>query len=206
MPQLWDAAFPSMPNLRVLVASAAFFVPLIREMWLASYCISASRSVATKALQKGPTAMLVYPGGMDEQIMTEKGKERIYLKKRMGFIKLALREGCEVCPVYAFGESDLYDHSSFLLPLRKWLQKNLGFAAMFISGEYGMVPYLRQEGVTLVFGEAIGLWKDKKWVKGMEVTDEMVQEGHALYIAKLKELFDNEKEGMGYGDRELFIQ
>ena len=55
-----------MPNLKVLVASAAFYVPLIRELWLASYCISASRSVATNALRKGPTAMLIYPGGMDE--------------------------------------------------------------------------------------------------------------------------------------------
>ncbi|GMH71730.1 hypothetical protein TrRE_jg1801 [Triparma retinervis] len=206
MPDLWDAAFPTMPNLKVLVASAAFYVPLIRELWLASYCISASRSVATNALRKGPTAMLIYPGGMDEQIMTVRGEERIYLKKRKGFIKLALREGCEVCPVYAFGESDLYHHSGFLLSMRRWLQKNCGFAAMIISGEYGLVPYLKEDGVTLVFGEAIGIWKDRKWERGMEVTDEMVNEVHALYIRKLKELFEKEKKGMGYGDRTLFIE
>jgi hypothetical protein len=70
--------------------------------------------------------------------MTVRGEERIYLKKRKGFIKLALREGCEVCPVYAFGESDLYHHSGFLLSMRRWLQKNCGFAAMIISGEVRM--------------------------------------------------------------------
>ena len=207
MPDLWDAAFPSLPNLKVLVASAAFYVPLIREMWLASYCISASRSVATKALRQGPTAMLVYPGGMDEQIMTVKGKERVYLKKRKGFVKLALKEGCEVVPVYAFGESDLYNHSGFLLGLRKWCQKKLGFAAMIISGEYGMMPYLREEGVTLVFGEAIGIWKGRKWERGMEVSNEMVEEVHGLYIKKLKELFNKEKGGFkGYEKRELVIE
>lgn len=206
MPDLWDAAFPTLPNLKVLVASAAFYVPLIREMWLSSYCIEASRSVAEKALRKGPTAMLVYPGGMDEQIMTVRGEERIYLKKRKGFIKLALREGCEVCPVYAFGESDLYKHSGFLLNLRKWLQKNCGFAAMIISGEYGLMPYLKEDGVTLVFGEAIGIWKDRKWERGMNVTDEMVEEAHDLYIRKLKELFEKEKGGLGYGDRALVIE
>jgi hypothetical protein len=74
------------------------------------------------------------------------------------------------------------------------------------SPQYGLVPYLKEDGVTLVFGEAIGIWKDRKWERGMEVTDEMVNEVHALYIRKLKELFEKEKKGMGYGDRTLFIE
>jgi hypothetical protein len=56
-------------------------------------------------------------------MLTIKGRERIFLKKRKGFIKLALEQGSEVIPVYAFGESDLFVHSSFLLNARKKFQK-----------------------------------------------------------------------------------
>ena len=34
---LWEAAFPGV-DFRVLTATAAFYVPVIREMWLWSYC------------------------------------------------------------------------------------------------------------------------------------------------------------------------
>ena len=137
MDDLWDAAFPQLPNLKVLVASAAFYVPLIRELWLASYCIEASKKVAVAALKDGGrgTGMLVYPGGETEQLLTIRGKERVYLSGRKGFIKLALERGCEVVPVYAFGESDLYEHSQLLIGLRRTIQKKMGAAIPLIYGQ-----------------------------------------------------------------------
>lgn len=209
MEDLWDAAFPQLPNLKVLTASAAFYVPIIRELWLASYCIEASKKVAVKALEKGGpgTGMLVYPGGEVEQLMTELGKEKIYLSGRKGFIKLALEQGMEIVPVYAFGESDLYYHSNFLLGLRKKIQKNFGAAIPVIHGQFGLLPYFPEKGIRLVFGEPIGLWKGKqtKWVKGMKIDQNMIDEGHAVYCEKLKELFEKEKGAMGYADRVLEI-
>lgn len=208
MSNLWDAAFPQLPNLKVLTASAAFYVPLIREMWLASYCIEASKKVAVKALEDGGpgTAMLVYPGGEKEQLLTKRGKERVYLSGRKGFIKLALEQGLEIVPVYAFGESDLYEHSSFLLDLRQRIQKSIGAAVPLIYGQFGLLPYFPENGVRLVFGAPIGLFQGGgKWEKGAKVTDDMINVAHKLYVEKLRELFDKEKGAMGYGDRELEI-
>jgi len=207
MDDLWDAAFPQLPNLKVLTASAAFYVPFIRELWLASYCIEASKKVAVAALEdSGPgTGMLVYPGGETEQLMTERGKEKVFLSGRKGFVKLALEQGMEIVPVYAFGESDLYHHSSLWLDLRKKIQKKFGAAIPLIHGQFGLLPYFPDKGVRLVFGEPVQLWKEKKWEKGMIITQNMIDEGHKVYCEKLRDLFEKEKGAMGYGDRELEI-
>ena len=222
MSDLWDAAFPQFPNLKVLVASAAFYVPIVRELWLASYCIEASKKVAVAAIKRGGrgTAVLVYPGGETEQLLTVRGRERVYLSGRKGFIKLALERGCEVCPVYAFGESDLYEHSQLFIGLRRTIQKKFGAAVPLIYGQIGLLPYFPPNGVKLVWGGErrvrgakrraerphlletgaqlqqyflrssgpIGLFKGRKWKEGFEVTQAMIDDGHTLYVAKLKEV------------------
>lgn len=59
------------------------------------------------------------------QILGEYGKEVLYLKKRMGFIKLALRNGVPLVPAYVFGASDTFRTSDFLRKTRLALVKNL---------------------------------------------------------------------------------
>ena len=209
MSHLWSPA-TGIKNLRVLTATAAFYVPVIRELWIWSYCIEASKSVAVKALKRlnpkrtveDRVAIFVYPGGEKEQLLTVQGKEVVYLKDRKGFVKLALEQGCELVPVYAFGESDLYYHSPFLLEGRQWIAKTFGAAIPLICGSVGLLPYFPKSGVTMVFGDGVGL----KPAKDPEnVTKEELDSGHELYMTKLKELFDKEKGALGYGDRELEI-
>ena len=168
----------------------------MRELWLASYCIEASKKVAVAAIKRGGrgTAVLVYPGGETEQLLTVRGRERVYLSGRKGFIKLALERGCEVCPVYAFGESDLYEHSQLFIGLRRTIQKKFGAAVPLIYGQIGLLPYFPPNGVKLVWGSPIGLFKGRKWAEGEEVTQAMIDDGHALYVAKLKEVREISKE------------
>jgi len=42
------------------------------------------------------------------QNLKKKGKERVYIKKRKGFIKYALEFGYQIHPVYIFNENKLY--------------------------------------------------------------------------------------------------
>ena len=58
---LWNKAFPGIP-FRVLVASAAFFVPFIRELWLWTYCVDASKKTAVRVLRDSKCSVFVYPG------------------------------------------------------------------------------------------------------------------------------------------------
>ena len=105
-------------------------------------------------------------------------------------------------PVYAFGESDLFEHSQFCIKQRMWIQKKFGIAIPLLYGSVGLLPYLEGDGVTMVFGDSIGLERIEQSGK---VTQEEIDTGHALYVQKLRELFDKEKHALGYGDRVLEI-
>lgn len=73
---LWNKAFPGV-QFRVLTARAAFFVPFIRELWLWTYCVDASREVATRLLRDKDCSLFVYPGGEKEQIQSEYQKHKV---------------------------------------------------------------------------------------------------------------------------------
>ena len=91
---------------RTLAASILFKLPGIRYLCLATSCVDAGRPTAKRCLRKG-LSLLLCPGGQDEQIETIYGRERIFLKRRSGFIRLAIEHGVPVVPCYCFGSSDL---------------------------------------------------------------------------------------------------
>ena len=58
---------------------------------------------------------MLYPGGEKEQIITVKGRHRLYLLKRKGFCKIALESGASLVPIYVFGETELYVEGSVVV-------------------------------------------------------------------------------------------
>jgi 2-acylglycerol O-acyltransferase 2 len=65
-------------------------------IWLG--CVDASPFTAHYNLKKG-NSIFIYVGGEKEQLMSESGCHRIYLKERKGFVKLALQYGAELIPM-----------------------------------------------------------------------------------------------------------
>lgn len=193
---LWNKAFPGV-NFRVLTATVALRVPLIREMWLWSYCIDASKHVARNAL-KHNTNLLLYPGGEREQMMTQKGKHRLFLKSRKGFVKLAIESGAKLVPIYVFGETDLFEHSSFLLGARIKLMRSFGVAIPLLYGQAGLLPFATN--VTSVVGPALTIPHNPN------PTVEEVDEAHAKYVAALVALFEDNKAAFGCSDAILEIE
>ena len=57
----------------------------------------------------GGNCVTLIVGGSPESLLSRPGDVRLYLKKRYGFIKIALQEGSPVVPVFAFGEHQLYE-------------------------------------------------------------------------------------------------
>jgi len=192
--------FPGV-QFRVLAATAALRVPVIREMWLWSYCIDASKAVARRALSK-KVSLALYPGGEREQMMTERGKHRLYLKSRKGFVKLALENNASLVPVYVFGETNLFTHSTVLLGPRLWLMKNFGVALPFIYGAFGLLPHAGP--VTAVAGEPLeppprpSDEKESPPSTPYEPSQAEVDAFHARYVAALTDLFDRHKAKYGY--------
>jgi len=74
---------------RTLAASVLFKIPFVRKVSLATACVDAGRNTADKVIRNG-RSVLVCPGGQDEQLETIYGRERVFLRKRSGFIRKAV--------------------------------------------------------------------------------------------------------------------
>jgi len=187
-------------KIHVLAASVLFAIPVVREMALWTGCVDARKSVAERLLKKGDS-ILVLPGGEAEQIRTAYGKERVYLKKRKGFLKLALRHGVPVVPVYVFGSSDYYHTSSLGYKTRLWLSKNLGICIPLARGYWGSPFCPLPVPTTIVFGAPIKL----SVADPNAPTTEELDAAHLMFCNELTALFDKHKVRLGYGERSLEI-
>ena len=94
------------------------------------------------------SSVLIYIGGIAELFLSCRTEERLYLAKRKGFIKLALREGVDVVPVYLFGNTSVLSvlkHGP-LAALSRKLQASL----TLFWGKY-YLPIPRDEKVQFIF-------------------------------------------------------
>lgn len=82
-------------NIRWLVAENMFWFPVLRELlsWLG--CDNVTKETFTKLMRAGSNIGFL-PGGFEEATLYQRGRYRIFLKKRFGFIKLALQHGYKV--------------------------------------------------------------------------------------------------------------
>ncbi|CAM9612232.1 unnamed protein product [Ectocarpus sp. 4 AP-2014] len=142
--------FPKLRSWRALAASVLFKFPVCRELTLWSHCIDAGRATAQYALGRGHSLFIVV-GGEHEQILGEFGKEVLYLKNRMGFVKLALRNGVPLVPAYVFGANDTFRTSNFLRKARLTIVQSLRIALPLFWGRFGL-PIPREVPIRVVFG------------------------------------------------------
>jgi len=187
------------PRLRTLSASVLFRLPVVREMALWTGCVDARRSVA-EGLLDADFSVLVVPGGMEEQLRTTRGREIAYLRRRKGFVKLALRQGVPVVPVYVFGSSDAFRTSAALFGLRRWVVRNLGACLPLTTGLWGSCCPLPVR-TTVVMGAPLSFVP----AAAGRPTDEELDAAHAEFTTALRRLFDEHKGALGYGDRELEV-
>ena len=107
--------FPGITN-TLLTLDANFRVPLYRDYALRMGLASVSRESCENILSKGGRngegmgrAITIVIGGARESLDAKPGSLKLVLKKRKGFVKLAIRQGADLVPVLAFGENDLYE-------------------------------------------------------------------------------------------------
>ncbi len=83
-------------------------IQLYRDYLLAHGCASVSRKSCERLLARGPgSAICIVAGGAQESLIARRFHIDLILKKRLGFIKLAIRTGSALVPVLAFGETDV---------------------------------------------------------------------------------------------------
>ncbi len=75
-------------------------------------------------------AIIFFYKGMAELFKSSREEERLHLSERKGFIKLALREGVDIVPVYLFGNTSILD----VVSCKTWFNDEI--SATYQSSSY----------------------------------------------------------------------
>ncbi len=126
------------------VASILLRTPILRNLMGIFNLVDASGPSLKRHLGADGGSVLLYVGGIAELFKSCRNEERLYLKERKGFIKLALTCNVDVVPVYLFG------NTSVLSVLRRGplagLSRRLGASLTLFWGKY-YLPIPRDEKV-----------------------------------------------------------
>ncbi|KAJ3048039.1 Diacylglycerol O-acyltransferase 2 [Rhizophlyctis rosea] len=175
-------------------------MPFQRDLLLALGICSVSRKSCDHLLSKPNESCLIVVGGASEALLAHPSTANLIIKKRLGFVKLALRHGASLVPVFSFGENDIWDQvnnppGSTVLRLQQWFQRNATFSPPLFFGRgifnysFGLLPHRRP--ITTVVGKPIDCPKVD------EPTIELMQEYHKKYTDALVQLFEEHREKYG---------
>ena len=174
-----------------LVADALCHAPVFR-FWFVQMLGGlgpASKGEFVKLLKARRSFGLI-PGGFHEATIAERGTDRVFLRKRKGFVKYALQHGYSLTPVYTFGESETYSNPSGFWNAR-WALNDWKIPAILPFGRWFFPLLPKAVELHTVGGSPLRLPRIE------EPTAEQVDEWHAKYVTHLKALFDEHKAEFG---------
>lgn len=142
-------------------------------------------------------AITIVVGGARESLDAQPGSLRLVLKRRKGFVKLAIRTGADLVPVLAFGENELYDQVQpeqhpLIHKMQLIVKKILGFtiplfhARGVFNYDVGMMPYRRP--LNVVVGRPI------KVLQASKPDEAYIEEIHGMYVGELERIWEEWKE------------
>eukprot|EP00928_Gymnodinium_smaydae_P034489 TRINITY_DN24423_c0_g1_i1.p1 TRINITY_DN24423_c0_g1~~TRINITY_DN24423_c0_g1_i1.p1 ORF type:complete len:334 (+),score=40.52 TRINITY_DN24423_c0_g1_i1:42-1043(+) len=180
----------------MLGVSAVFRIPIMRELSLWFGATDSGRSNCERLLRAGAN-VVVFPGGLDEANSVD-GPTQVRVRTRTGFIRLAVKHGTPVLPMFVFGELDAVKALSPLpRQVAHFFQKRLRISTNMFAGRYLLMPH--RVPFNLCVGSAVNV---------TQCTDETALEQevarvHSAYKAELRALYEANKDRFGYGKREL---
>ncbi|KAF9692412.1 hypothetical protein EKO04_009676 [Ascochyta lentis] len=195
--------FPGITN-ALLTLDSNFRYPIYREYALRLGMASVSRESCENILSKGGhngegmgRAITIVVGGARESLDARPGVIRLVLRRRKGFVKMAIRTGADLVPVLAFGENDIYDQVDseshpLLHKFQMLVKKVMGFtvpifhARGIFNYDVGMMPYRRP--INIVVGKPIRVVQDK------HPSPEYMDDVHEQYIDELMRLWHEHKD------------
>jgi 2-acylglycerol O-acyltransferase 2 len=184
-------------NIRLLTLASNFKIPIYRDFLLSMNVASVSRKSILRILEKGPGhSCMIVVGGASESLVARPGVHDLILKRRLGFIRLAIQAGADLVPVYSFGENDIYDQLSNekgtkVRKFQRGFQSIFGFTTPLFHGRgifnynVGILPHRRP--IHTVIGRPIHVEQCS------EPTMEQILEVQRQYIEELQNIFDRHK-------------
>jgi 2-acylglycerol O-acyltransferase 2 len=172
---------PFLTQLPTAAATVILRLPFMKNVLGVFGLVDASKGPLTRRLESKQHVVL-YLGGIAELFLSSTSVEKLYLKKRAGFIKLALQTGADVVPLYLFGNTSVLSLVA-TGPLAD-LSRKLQVSFTLFWGLCGL-PIPRPRPVLYVRGKPLGLPK----LPRDQITDELVKEWHGKYVAEVERLY-----------------
>uniref|UniRef100_A0A8D2KZN0 Acyltransferase n=3 Tax=Varanus komodoensis TaxID=61221 RepID=A0A8D2KZN0_VARKO len=196
------------PGIKPFLATLAgnFRLPGFREYLMSGGLCPVTPKAIEYLISRNGTgnAVAIVVGGAAESLSCQPGVTTLILKKRKGFVRMALRHGAHLVPAFSFGENDLFqqilfEEGTWMRRLQNRFYKLLGFAPCFFYGRgftsthsRGFLPFPKP--VTTVIGEPVTVPKIE------QPTHETVDLYHSLYIQSLCKLFNDHKVKYGLSE------
>lgn len=193
-------AFPGL-DLRLLTLSMNFKFPFTREVLMALGINSVTKASVVTNLTRAPGASVaIVIGGAAEALDARPGWATLTLSRRKGFVRLALRTGASLVPVFAFGENDIFEQlenpeGGRLRGFQMYIKQLIGltppaFYGRSLSrgvwrrlfGRKGVLP--KREPIEVVVGNPIPVPRME------DPPPEVIDKYHQLYTESLKELYE----------------
>lgn len=131
-----------------VVASVLLHTPVLRHFYHATGTRAADAKSIQRVLKEDGNAAVVV-GGIAEMFMETDDAERIFLRKRAGFVKLAIREGAHIVPVFFFGNTRTMRKLNS--PLLREISRRLKMSIVIFYGRWG-TPIPFRHPIKMVLG------------------------------------------------------
>jgi len=191
---------PKYRRIQTAVASSLLKFPILKNVMGIFSLTDASSSNLRKVLKRPGIegSVVIYIGGMAELFKCCRTEERLFLSQRKGFIKLALREGVDIVPIYLFGNTSclsVMKHG----PLAR-MSRRLKLSFTLFWGKW-FLPIPRDDNLLYVAGKAIEI------PKIAEPSQEEIDIYHKKYVDEVVRIFNTYKSQAGklYEEKSLFI-
>lgn len=176
-----------------------FRVPFFRDYIMSGGLVSSEKASMSNLLSRpgGGAVAVVAVGGAPESLEARPGALTLQLLQRKGFVKLALKHGAALVPVFSFGENELFDQmenpvGSALRRVQDRLQRIMGVALPLFHARgvfqysFGLLPY--RKPIHTVVGRPIRVDLNPSPSK------DDIESLHRRYIEGLNQLFEENKE------------
>lgn len=209
----FSAQYPGIvPHL--LTLEGQFYFPFQRELILFNGINAVSKESLIHILNYKGTgnAAIIVVGGAEEALdavpSTFEPTVRLKLNSRKGFVKMALKNGADLVPVFSFGENDIFfqapnSSGSIARKIQSGFTKMAGFSPPLFHGRgvfqysYGLLPY--RKPITTVVGAPIRVTRNS------DPSEDEVNELHGKYTTALKDLFEAHKKDVGSENLKLVV-